>query len=252
MLVIAGSDSSGGAGIARDLQALAAFNLEALCALTAVTAQTQERVVSVHHVPAEIVRAQIRCAFEARTIAAIKIGMLGSRETVNAVADCLPRHPSLPVVLDPVLLSSSGGVLLDEEGRAAMRARLLPLTTVLTPNIPEAASLCGVAHAGAAAPASSPDALIAQARSLRALGARAVLLKGGHAQGPESTDLLLAEPGEPQWLSLPRLAYRCRGTGCALSSAIAAGLAGGSSVEAACRGAKRYVHSLITQDPRAR
>ncbi|MGA7537606.1 MAG: bifunctional hydroxymethylpyrimidine kinase/phosphomethylpyrimidine kinase [Steroidobacteraceae bacterium] len=252
VLVIAGSDSSGGAGLVRDFQALAAFGVEALCALTAVTAQTQARVVSVHHVPPQIVRAQIHCALEARTIAAIKIGMLGTRETVNAVADCLARGPSLPVVLDPVLLSSSGGVLLDEAGREAMRARLFPLTTVLTPNIPEAAGLCGVGHAGGAAADPSPEALLAQARALRALGARAVLLKGGHAQGPESTDLLLTEEGEPKWLAAPRLAARCRGTGCALSSAIAARLAGGSSVEAACRGAKRYVHSLITQDPRAR
>lgn len=251
VLVIAGSDSSGGAGIVRDLQTLAAFGIEALCALTAVTAQTHARVVSVHHVPPHIVRAQIHCALEARPIAAIKIGMLGTRATVNAVADCLPREAAPPVVLDPVLLSSSGGMLLDEEGRAAMRARLFPLTTVLTPNIPEAASLCGVAHAGGAAYDSNPEALIAQARALRALGARAVLLKGGHAQGAESMDLLLDEPGEPQWLCAPRLAARCRGTGCALSSAIAASLAGGSSVEAACRGAKRYVHSLITRDPRA-
>jgi hydroxymethylpyrimidine/phosphomethylpyrimidine kinase len=251
VLVIAGSDSSGGAGIVRDLQALAAFGVEALCALTAVTAQTHARVLSVHHIPPEIVRAQIHCALEARAIAAIKIGMLGTRETVNAVADCLARHAAPPIVLDPVLLSSSGGVLLDEEGREAMRARLFPLATVLTPNIPEAASLCGVGHAGGAAFESSPDALIAQARALRARGARAVLLKGGHARGPESTDLLLTEAGEPQWLASPRLPARCRGTGCALSSAIAASLAGGSSVEAACRGAKRYVHSLITQDPRA-
>ena len=250
VLVIAGSDSSGGAGIVRDLQTLAAFGIEALCALTAVTAQSDARVVSVHHVPPQSVRAQIHCALEARTVAAIKIGMLGTRATVNAVADCLARHAAPPIVLDPVLLSSSGGVLLDEEGRAAMRARLFPLTTVLTPNIPEAMSLCGVAHAGGAP--FDPEALIAQARALRALGARAVLLKGGHARGPESRDLLLDEPGEPQWLSAPRLAARCRGTGCALSSAIAASLAGGASVEAACRGAKRYVHSLITQDPHVR
>ncbi|MGH8320209.1 MAG: bifunctional hydroxymethylpyrimidine kinase/phosphomethylpyrimidine kinase [Steroidobacteraceae bacterium] len=241
VLVIAGSDSSGGAGIVRDLRTLADFGVEALCAITAVTAQTHEHVLSVHHVPQEIVRAQIHSALESRAIAAIKIGMLGTRETVNAVADCLARHATLPVVLDPVLLSSSGGALLDEEGREAMRARLFPVATVLTPNIPEAASLCGTG------PATSPAALIAQARTLRSTGVRAVLLKGGHADGDEAADLLLTEPDEPQWLSAPRLEARCRGTGCALASAIAADLASGASVEAACRNAKRYVLSMLSE-----
>ena len=251
VLVIAGSDSSGGAGIVRDLQVLGDLGVEALCAITAVTAQTHARLVSVHHVPPQIVRAQIHCALEARPIAAVKIGMLGTRETVNAVADCLPRQRTPPIVLDPVLLSSSGGVLLDEAGREAMRTRLFPLAALLTPNIPEAASLCGVAHAGGGAAAASPDALIAQARALLAMGARAVLLKGGHAPGADSSDLLLSGQGEPQWLYSPRLDASRRGTGCALASAIAAGLARGSSLEAACRDAKRYVHSLLTQDPRS-
>lgn len=241
VLVIAGSDSSGGAGIARDLRALADLGVPALCAITAVTAQTHEHVVSVHHVPQEVVRAQIHTALESRAIGAVKIGMLGTRETVNAVADCLPRNGAIPIVLDPVLLSSSGGVLLDEEGRVTMRARLFPLATVLTPNIPEAASLC------AAALAPSRDALIAQARTLLSTGVRAVLLKGGHAVGPEATDLLLTDHGEPQWLSSPRLDTRCRGTGCALASAIAAGLASGSSLEEACRGAKQYVLSMLSR-----
>jgi hydroxymethylpyrimidine/phosphomethylpyrimidine kinase len=241
VLVIAGSDSSGGAGIVRDLRALADFGVEALCAITAVTAQTHEHVLSVHHVPQEIVRAQIHSALESRPIAAIKIGMLGTRETVNAVADCLTRQASIPLVLDPVLLSSSGGVLLDEGGRQAMRARLFPLAMLLTPNIPEAASLCGTA------PATSPEALIAQARTLRAAGVRAVLLKGGHAEGDEAADLLLTEQDEPKWLSSPRLDSRCRGTGCALASAIAAGLATGASVEPACRSAKRYVLSMLSE-----
>jgi hydroxymethylpyrimidine/phosphomethylpyrimidine kinase len=241
VLVIAGSDSSGGAGIVRDLRALADFGVEALCAITAVTAQTHEHVLSIHHVPQEIVRAQIHSALESRTIAAIKIGMLGTRETVSAVADCLTRHATIPIVLDPVLLSSSGGVLLDEEGREAMRARLFPMATVLTPNMPEAASLCG------SAVATSPEARIAQARTLRATGVRAVLLKGGHAEGAEAADLLLTEQGEPQWLSSPRLDSRCRGTGCALASAIAAGLASGAAVEPACRSAKRYVLSMLAE-----
>lgn len=241
VLVIAGSDSSGGAGMVRDLQVLAACGCDALCAITAVTAQTHDQLISVHHVPPQVVRAQIRAAFESATIGAVKIGMLGTGATVTAVADSLPQDGAIPIVLDPVLLSSSAGVLLDAQGRAEMRARLLPLTTVLTPNIPEAASLCGMA------PAASPEALLAQARTLLAMGPHAVLLKGGHGAGAEAVDLLLSAQSEPRWLASPRLEARCRGTGCALASAIAAALAGGSSVEAACTSAKRHVLSLLTE-----
>ena len=239
VLVIAGSDSSGGAGIVRDLNVLAALDVDALCAITAVTAQTHDHVVSVHHVPPEIVRTQIRAALESGVIGAIKIGMLGTAVTVSAVADCLARAAPVPIVLDPVLLSSSGGVLLDEEGQAEMRTRLLPLATVLTPNIPEAASLCGTAAA------TSREALLEQARALAAMGARSVLLKGGHAAGAEAVDLLVTSQGTPQWLSAPRLEARCRGTGCTLASAIAAGLARGLSVEEACRNGKHYVRSML-------
>jgi hydroxymethylpyrimidine/phosphomethylpyrimidine kinase len=239
VLVIAGSDSSGGAGIVRDLNVLADLGIEALCAITAVTAQTHGHVVSVHHVPPEIVRTQIRAALDSSELGAIKIGMLGTTATVSAVADCLPRDRAVPVVLDPVLLASSGGVLLDAQGQAEMRTRLFPLATILTPNIPEAASLCGTA------PATSREALLEQARSLLALGARAVLLKGGHGEGAEAVDLLLTAEGTPQWLSAPRLDARCRGTGCALASAIAAGLASGQSVADACRNGKQYVLSML-------
>jgi hydroxymethylpyrimidine/phosphomethylpyrimidine kinase len=242
--VIAGSDSSGGAGIVRDVAVLAELGCEALCTVCAVTAQTHGQLVSVHHVPPQIVRAQITTALESAPIAAIKIGMLGTAATVSAVADSLPRGGTIPIVLDPVLLSSSGGVLLDEAGRAQMRSRLFPLATVLTPNIPEAASLC------ATAPATDREALLAQARSLLATGARAVLLKGGHAAGAESVDLLLTAEGRPQWLSSPRLDARCRGTGCALASAIAAGLAGGAAIEEACASAKDYVLYMLSQKSR--
>lgn len=239
VLVIAGSDSSGGAGIVRDLKVLAELGVDALCAISAVTAQTHGHVVSVHHVPPEVVRTQIRAALESSAVGAIKIGMLGTAATVSAVADCLPRGGAVPVILDPVLLSSSGGVLLDEEGRAEMRARLFPVATVLTPNIPEAASLCG------APPAASREALLEQARSLLATGLHAVLLKGGHAEGAEAVDLLLTSNGEPQWLSSPRLRARCRGTGCALASAIAARLAHGRTLLEACQSAKEYVRESL-------
>lgn len=239
VLVIAGSDSSGGAGIARDLRVLAELGIEAVCAVTAVTSQTHGHFVSVHHVPPEIIRTQIRAALDSAAVRAVKIGMLGTAATVSAVADCLPRDGSIPLVLDPVLLSSSGGVLLDDDGRAEMRTRLFPLATVLTPNIPEAASFCGVAAAA------DRDERIAQARMLLATGARAVLLKGGHAVDAEAADLLLTADAALHWLASPRLTVRYRGTGCALASAIAAGLARGYSVEDACRQGKQYVHSML-------
>lgn len=239
VLVIAGSDSSGGAGIVRDLRVLSDMQVEALCAITAVTAQTHAEVVGVHQVPPDVVRTQIRTALESRGIGAIKIGMLGTAATVRAVADALPHNGTIPIVLDPVLVSSSGGVLLDEEGRVEMLARLFPLAAVLTPNMPEAASLCGTS------PAASPEALVAQARTLLSTGAGAVLLKGGHGEGPEAVDLLLSPAGGPIWLSSPRIESQCRGTGCALASALAAGLASGSSVETACRAGKDYVLSML-------
>jgi hydroxymethylpyrimidine/phosphomethylpyrimidine kinase len=240
VLVIAGSDSSGGAGILRDVKVLADSNCAALCAISAVTAQTHGHVVSVHHVPPDIVRTQIRAALDSTPVAAIKIGMLGTSATVSAVADSLPRTGTIPIVLDPVLLSSSGGVLLDEAGRAEMRLRLFPRATLLTPNIPEAASLCG------AAPAASREALLAQARALLRTGAGGVLLKGGHAEGAEAVDLLLTAEGAPQWIASPRLDARVRGTGCALASAIAAALAHGSPLEDACRSGKQYVLSMLS------
>jgi hydroxymethylpyrimidine/phosphomethylpyrimidine kinase len=240
VLVIAGCDSSGGAGIARDLRVLGQLGVEAVCAITAVTAQTHHTVACVHQVPAPVVRAQIRAALESANVGAIKIGMLGSAATVVAVAESLPAAGTIPVVLDPVLVASSGGALLDEEGRAALRARLLPLTDLLTPNIPEAASLCG------AAPAAAREERVAQARQLLAMGARAVLLKGGHAHEAEAADLLLADGSAPDWITSRRVGARCRGTGCALASAIAAALASGSSLQDACRSGKQYVLSMLT------
>ncbi len=240
VLVIAGSDSSGGAGMGRDLRVLAQLGAAAVCAISAVTAQTHGRVVSVHHVPPEVVRAQIRAALQSARVGAIKIGMLGTTATVSAVAEELSQAGPIPIVLDPVLISTSGGTLLDEYGRAEMRARLFPLAAVLTPNIPEAAALCAVS------PAASREERITQARTLLAMGPRAVLLKGGHAAEPEAADLLLMRDAAPQWLSSPRLNAESRGTGCALASAIAAGLAAGSTVEEACRSARSYVLRMLS------
>ena len=240
VLVIAGSDSSGGAGLTRDVRTLTRLEARALCAITAVTAQSDASFGPVHVVPAELVRAQIAAAFATAHIDAIKIGMLATAATVQAVAASLPAEAP-PIVLDPVLESTSGGELLDRGGREALRTLLLPRATVLTPNIPEAAALLDT-HC-----ARGEQQLLQQASALRALGSAAVLLKGGHAEGPEVTDLLLTGHAAPRWLRAPRISAVRRGTGCALSAAIAAGLGAGLDVAAACARAKQHVTQLLQQ-----
>jgi hydroxymethylpyrimidine/phosphomethylpyrimidine kinase len=234
VLVIAGSDSSGGAGIARDIRVLTECGVDALCAITAVTAQTNARTGSLHHVPAALIQEQITAAFATRTINAMKIGMLGTGATVEAVASSLPESGP-PMVIDPVLVSSSGGVLLDNDGVRAMRHLLLPRTTLFTPNIPEAAALLNEPSAD------DVTTMIEQAQRLLKMGPRAVLLKGGHADGAEAIDVLVWGDGDSLILASPRSMLQRRGTGCAFASAAAAALARGSAINDACRAAKRYI-----------
>jgi hydroxymethylpyrimidine/phosphomethylpyrimidine kinase len=241
VLVIAGTDPGGGAGLARDLRTLAHLGAGALCAVTAVTAQSDTEVSALHPVPPQLVGAQISAALATGRVRAIKIGMLGTRDTVLAVAASLPGRATLPLVLDPVLAASSGGALLDGAGRAALLEALLPRATVVTPNIPETAALLGLPGAR------SEDELLHQGQALLALGPKAVLLKGGHGGGAESTDWLLTEAQPPRRLAAPRSAATRRGTGCALASAIAAGLARGLNVADACLLAKRHVSELLQQ-----
>ncbi len=210
VLVIAGSDSSGGAGLARDIQALEAFGADVLPVVTAVTAQSHFSVLAVHPVPPLMLRMQIEAAFETRAPDAIKIGMLTNRETVEAISQALRdvagqkigedgSGPAIPIVLDPVLVSSSGGVLLDEGGRNALRDRLLPITALLTPNVPEAAALLGAPLAASGA------ALDQQAQSLLELGPRSVLLKGGHAVEGEAVDRLARRGEGLRRITAPRI-----------------------------------------------
>ena len=240
VLVIAGTDSSGGAGLTRDVAVLTELGVDAVPVVTAVTAQSDSRVTAVHHVPADTVRAQITAALTTRRVGAVKIGMLGTRAIVEAVAECLPSPDAVPIVLDPVLLASSGGVLLDPEGCEAMRVKLFPRVTLLTPNVPEAASILGEQAAG------SETALISQARRLVALGPAAVLLKGGHAAGDEAVDWLIARDQPVLRIASPRVATSRRGTGCSLASAIAGSLASGTALADACRRAKDYLRDYLT------
>jgi hydroxymethylpyrimidine/phosphomethylpyrimidine kinase len=235
VLVIAGSDSSGGAGITRDLRTLTDLNINALCAITAVTAQTNTNVTGIHHVAAQVVQQQITTALATRRIDAIKIGMLGTAAIVAAVVACLADHPHLPVVLDPVLMSSSGSSLLDDGGIAILKTQLLPRITLLTPNLPEAAALLQTNVA------THEAAMLEQAQQLLQRGPQAVLIKGGHASGDHALDVLLIRDQPPLWLYAPRINATMRGTGCALASAIAGSLALGMPIRAACEHGKHYV-----------
>lgn len=239
VLVIAGSDSSGGAGMLRDLAVLADHDVAACCAVTAITAQTDAQVVGIHHVPPTVVQQQISAALAAHQIDAIKIGMLGTAATVSAVTAALAAHAHIPLIVDPVLRSTSGGRLLDQAGVEGLRQKLLPRTLLLTPNVAEAAELTG------ASPATDETQLIAQGMKLLDYGVQAVLLKGGHAAGNAATDVLLSADGSIVRFSAPRIAASMRGTGCTLASAIAALIARGVSLQAACTRAKTYVRRQL-------
>jgi hydroxymethylpyrimidine/phosphomethylpyrimidine kinase len=239
VLVIAGADSSGGAGIGRDVHTLTRLNVRALCAVTAVTAQSDTQLSAVHVVPAALVAAQIEAAFATCDIGAVKIGMLANAATVRAVAESVGARARLPIVLDPVLHASAGGELLDAAGLVALRELLLPRVTLVTPNLAEAALLSGESLARTA------QELERQGQRLLALGARAVLLKGGHAAGAEATDVLLQPQCAPQRFSTPRYELTQRGTGCALASAIAAAFAEGADLAQACARGKQYMNQWL-------
>jgi len=239
VLVIAGSDSSGGAGITRDLRTLFDLDVNGVAVVTAVTAQTNTSVQGVHFVPANVIRDQLATALASNTVRAIKIGMLGTRAAVEAVASSLPLRNEIPIVLDPVLAASSGRSLLEDDARIALIERLFPRVTLITPNIPEAAALLGE-------PVSQdPTTLTTYGVRLLADGPRAVLVKGGHGDGDESIDQLITGADDVVTFRGPRLPGTLRGTGCALSSAIAAGIARELSMVNACRGARDYVAGLF-------
>lgn len=238
-LTIAGSDSGGGAGVQADLKTFSALGVYGASVLTALTAQNTRAVTAVHRVPPEMVRAQLDAVFDDLAVAAVKIGMLASADLIEVVAQHLHGR-TVPVVVDPVMVAKSGDALLEDGAVAALRARLLPLASVLTPNLPEAARLLGVA------PAADEPAMLEQGRALLALGAHAVLMKGGHARGEQCIDLLVSADAPPLRFVAPRQSTRnTHGTGCTLSSAIAAGLASGMSLPDACARAHAYLQGAI-------
>ena len=239
VLSIAGSDPSGGAGIQADIKAISANGAYAMAVITALTAQNTRGVSAVELVPPDFVAAQIDAVFDDIRVDAVKIGMLGSGPIAEAVADALARHGAGNIVLDPVMVAKGGDRLLSDAAVAVLVERLLPLADVLTPNLPEAAAMLGVTDPG------DRDAMVEIAERLRALGPRNVLLKGGHLQGTDSPDYLCTTT-DGHWLEGGRVATRnTHGTGCTLSSALAAQLAITGDPLQAARGAKAYVAVAI-------
>lgn len=238
-LTIAGSDSSGGAGIQADLKSFAACGVYGASAITALTAQNTRGVNAVHPVPPEFVTAQIDAVFDDLDVRAIKIGMVAQAGLIDAITASLARYAGPPVVLDPVMIATSGARLLAAEAIAALRGKLIPRADLITPNLPEAAALLDEAVA-----TSEQDAA-GQGRRLLALGCRAVLVKGGHAQGAESVDMLVTKDATHRFAA-PRIATRnTHGTGCSLSASIAAYLARGFEPIAAIDAAKAFVTRSI-------
>ena len=238
-LTIAGSDSSGGAGIQADLKTFAAFGVYGASVITALTAQNTRAVSGVHVVPPDFVTAQLNAVFDDLDIAAVKIGMVAQLATIEAISAVLSRKSPKHVVLDPVMVATSGNRLLSTDAVSALRERLIPLASLITPNLPEAAALLGDPVA------TDETAVASQGKRLLAMGARAVLIKGGHGQGSESIDTLFSGSGMIALLA-PRIpTANTHGTGCSLSSAIAAGLAKGETLEQAVRSAKTWITAAI-------
>ncbi len=240
ILTIAGSDSGGGAGIEADIKTISALGGYACTSITAVTAQNTLGVAGIHALPAEFVRLSITTVLADIGVDAVKLGMLTNAEIIAAVADCLPE--GVPVVLDPVMVATSGAVLLPDAAIALLRDRLIPRATIITPNLPEAAKLTGL-------PVGSEAEQISAGQALLGLGAAAVLIKGGHGGGETLTDFLVI-PAGAQAFSWPRIATRnTHGTGCTLAAGIATGLAQGLSLEDAVGRARDYLYQAIRTAP---
>ena len=243
VLAIAGSDSGGGAGIQADIKTVMALGGYAMTAVTAVTAQDTHGIAAIHKLPPAFVARQMQVVLDDLGADAVKTGMLGDAATVEAVAAVLAARPErLKLVVDPVLVATGGQRLLAADAVAALKRHMLPLAALLTPNVPEAEALTGLAIADEAAMWRAADLLLT-------LGVPAVLLKGGHLPGAEATDLLATDGGILR-LSSPRRATRhTHGTGCTLASAVAAGLAQGMPLADAVRRAHAYVQAALAAAP---
>lgn len=234
VLVVGGSDSSGGAGLTRDIETIAALGVRTCIAITAVTVQTHEAVLEIHPLSPVLVADQMRVALRANNVAAIKVGVLATEQIIGVVAAVLRENRHIPAVLDPVLASSSGGPLLETGAIGVMQRELMPLCRLVTPNLVELAVLAGLRTV-------DDDEVLQQGQKLLAAGSQALLIKGGHAAGPNSTDILLRPRKQPIRFDASRLTTSMRGTGCMLASAIAAHLANARSLENSVRNGKLFV-----------
>lgn len=241
ILTIAGSDCSGGAGIQADIKTISALGAYAASAVTAITVQNTRGVTGIHPVPPACVKAQIEAVMADIRPRAVKIGMVNDAGTIRAIAESLEAYPSHYTVLDPVMISTSGHRLMEEDAITALTDRLMPLATLITPNLHEAEALTGKKI-------STLSEMEAAARELLAFGSQAVLVKGGHLEEEEMCDVLYIKgETQPRLFSSPKIESRnTHGTGCTLSSAIATYLALGEPLGEAVRKAKAYVHQGIS------
>ncbi len=239
-LTIAGSDSGGGAGIQADLKAFSSRGVYGATVITALTAQNTNHVTLIEAVSSKMIVAQINAVLDDIEISAIKIGMLGTAEVIMTVAGALERYEG-PVILDPVMVAKSGDRLLDGDAEEALIERLVPRATILTPNLPEAASLVNADQA------EGENEMRQQARALIHRGARAVLMKGGHAEGAICSDLLVQSGREDRFTAPRRNTRNTHGTGCSFSSAITAEIAKGNNIVDAVRIAHHWLQGAIEQ-----
>ncbi|NLG12842.1 MAG: bifunctional hydroxymethylpyrimidine kinase/phosphomethylpyrimidine kinase [Lentisphaerae bacterium] len=243
-LTIAGSDSSGGAGIQADLKTMCAHKVYGMSVITALTAQNTLGVQGIHTPPAAFIRTQIDSVFNDIRPDAVKIGMLSNADAINTVAEALSFYKPAVIILDPVMVSTSHHRLLEQEAEEALIAKLLPLATIITPNLPEAAVLAKLPTP------TNRDEMLAAAKKLTTLTNAAILVKGGHLEDDCSDDLLLYE-GEQRWYETKRInTSNTHGTGCTLSSAIACNMAFGYEIPIAVKKAKDYITGALQNDPK--
>ena len=239
LLTIAGSDSGGGAGIQADLKTFSALGCYGMSAITALTAQNTTGVRAIHAIPPQMLRDQIDAVIEDIGVDAVKIGMLHAPEIVQVVADAIDRHQLRQVVLDPVMIATSGAVLIENEAVQALVQQLFPRVQLITPNLDEAGFLVGQTLKNEADMEAAADQLLG-------LGVRAVLIKGGHLSGDTVADLFVNSLGQKWWLRAPRIhSPNTHGTGCTLSSAIAAHLALGDPIEQAIEKSHAYIRQAL-------
>jgi len=243
-VTVAGSDSSGGAGIQADLKTFAALGVYGATVVTALTAQNTKGVTAIHDVPPDFIEAQFDAVFSDLAVDAVKVGMLSRTETIAAVVAGLDRYGLTNVVVDPVMISTSGARLLNDDAIDALKHTLIPRARVITPNLLEAAALLGRPVA------TNESAMRGQAERFLLHGAKAVLIKGGHGMGPEAVDLLVERDTVTRFAAARIATKNTHGTGCTLSSAVAAGLAKGYGLAEAARRAKDYVTAAIANADR--